>query len=111
MLRNKYYCVFGRSCRLQFSWLCTFTSLPQHLNTPKHTSPFTSPMARLSDKYEFLIPMHPEVASSPRRAVQLVDAPIGRDARFVYDPTGAVTAFLSKNTKPLKVIGVAGTFR
>ena len=80
-------------------------------NTKTHLSPFTSPMARLSDKYDFLIPMHPEVASSPRRAVQLVDAPIGRDARFVYDPTGAVTAFLSKNTKPLKVIGVAGTFR
>jgi hypothetical protein len=99
--------LFGSALSLSFP----FESLPGNTFTHKHTSPFTSPMARLSDKYEFLIPMHPEVASSPRRAVQLVDAPIGRDARFVYDPTGAVTAFLSKNTKPLKVIGVAGTFR
>ncbi len=50
----------------------------------------------------------------PRHAVQLVDAlpaPPGEDVPFVSDPSGQLRAYLATVNKPLKVIGVGGTFR
>ena len=86
---------------MQFSG--TFTFCRQHLHTIV--------MALLASEFPFLVPLHPERGLSPRRSVQLVDAPPGKGSKFVFDPTGAVAAFLSRVSLPLKVIGVAGAFR
>jgi hypothetical protein len=67
--------------------------------------------AHLAEEFPFLVPQRAVGALSPRRAVQLVEAPPGKGSKFVFDPTGAVAAFLSRVSLPLKVIGVAGTFR
>ena len=68
---------------------------------------------RLAEEFPFFLPQgwSPEMGLPPRGAVQLVDAPPGQRARFVVDPTGVITRFLSGLALPLKVIGVAGTFR
>ncbi len=74
--------------------------------------PRSDSMTRLALEYSFFIPLHKEAAAlPPRSAVQLVDAPPEAGAGFVHDPTGAVTRFLTALPMPIKVIGVAGTFR
>jgi hypothetical protein len=63
--------------------------------------------------FDFVIPVGGVKAGmKPRHAVQLVDAPLGGEVSFVFDdPSGRVRAYLATVNKPLKVIGVGGTFR
>jgi hypothetical protein len=62
-------------------------------------------------RFDFVVPRHDAAAlTTPRRAVQLVDAPLGSPA-FVYDPSGQVQPYLSTVVKPVKVVAVAGTYR